>query len=116
MKQVFLKIFRILIALVLIAKILNWFLHFNHTTNQILNTIMFSLIGIAYIVMGTVWSNRFVKISITACGAFLIVMNFFNDHIALNIIGIACILTPVLIARFHKDPNSEKEHFQPDEQ
>lgn len=109
MKNTIFNLFRILIAIVLIAKILNWFLHFDQQTNRILNMTMFSLIGIAYIVMGNVWDKLFTRIIITGCGVFLLVMNFFNDSTVVNLLGIACILTPMLIARFHKNKNSESD-------
>jgi hypothetical protein len=107
-KNAFFLIFKVLIALVLIGKILNWFLNFSDETNKALNVAMFSLIGIAYLVMGYVWDNKLTKTIIITCGAFLIAMNFFGKSVALDIIGIFCILTPLLIARFYK----EKSHVK----
>jgi hypothetical protein len=106
MKNAIFTIFRILIALVLTGKILNWFLNFSDETNQVLNATMFILIGIGYLVMGYVWNNKFMKVLITTCGLFLIAMNFFKHSITVDIIGIVCILIPMLLARFYK----EKEH------
>lgn len=79
---------------------LNWFLDFSYKTNFILNTFMFSLIGIAYIVVGYVWDHKVYKVLMMLCGSFLIVMNFLPGDLIVNIIGIACIITPLLIARF----------------
>lgn len=107
MKNVLFTTFRILIFLVLIGKVLNWFLNFNDEANQILNMAMFTLIGIAYIVIGYVWDNKLLKVVIATCGMFLIVINFFKNNLALDIIGIVCILTPMLIARFYKRENGE---------
>lgn len=103
MKNVFFKVFRILIGLVLIGKILNWFLNFSDAMNQILNIAMFCLIGIAYLVIGYLWDSKFVKIINITCGLFLLAMNFLTKNLALNILGILCILTPLLIARFYKE-------------
>ena len=107
MKNTLLTAFRILIILVLTGKVLNWFLDFSPQTNQILNITMFTLIGIAYIVMGYVWDGKLRKIVITTCGVILIEMNFFDNTVALDIIGIVCILIPMLIARFYKDEDRQ---------
>jgi ABC-type siderophore export system fused ATPase/permease subunit len=96
-------VFRILIALVLIGKMLNWFLEFSNETNRVLNILMFSLIGIAYIVMGYVWEHLLTKSVILTCGLFLIAMNFFTNSTLVNIMGIISILTPITIARLARD-------------
>lgn len=92
-----------MLGVVLAGKILNWLLHFNDTTNFILNTSMFSLIGIAYIVVGAIWDKRAGKVILIFCGLFLITYNFLPENIVFQIVGIACILVPMLIARFSKD-------------
>jgi hypothetical protein len=107
MKRILFLLYRILIALVLIGKAANWVLHFSHETNRLLNMAMFSLIGIAFIVQGYVWHNKFTKTIITLCGLFLIAVNFFDENMILDIIGIICILTPILIARFYKEQPDE---------
>jgi ABC-type siderophore export system fused ATPase/permease subunit len=107
MKNTFFKVFRILIALVLIGKILNWFLVFNDEINQMLNIAMFSLIGLAYIVMGYAWDNKLLKIIVITCGVFLIAMNFFVKNVIIDIVGIACTLAPMLIARFYRNKKGE---------
>src|SRR3712207_1993317 len=108
MKNVLFTTFRILIALVLLGKIFNWFLKFGEETNQILNAAMFSLIGISYIVMGSIWEKRALRVLITGCGLFLIARNFFDENITLSIIAITCILVPMLVARFEKRGNAER--------
>ncbi len=109
MKNNLFTIFRISILLVLIAKILNWFFDFNDETNRMLNMTMFSLIGIAYLVMGYVWDTKLTKIVITICGLFLIGMNFLESSTLLHLFGIVCILTPMLIARFSKENNNKQK-------
>lgn len=101
------RTFTILIFFVLIGKILNWFLDFSVEINQVLNIIMFTLIGIAYMVMGYVWDNKVKQVVITTCGFLLIVTNFFNNTVALNIIRIASIIIPMLIARFYKEEGGQ---------
>lgn len=106
MKNAVYMTFTVLIFLVLTGKVLNWFLNFSDDTNRILNMAMFTLIGVAYIVMGYIWDGRFLKIVIATCGVYLIAMNFFSKNIALEIIGIVCILSPMLIVRFYKGKES----------
>lgn len=105
MKNAIFLTFRILLGLVILFKILNWFLKFDSETNQFLNTAMFCLIGIAYLVMSYVWDKKILKVLITACGLFLIIMNFIPGKTWITIVGIVCILVPMIIARFQKKEN-----------
>ena len=105
MKKTIFTLFRILLLLVLISKVLNWFLKFDEVTNQVLNTAMFCLIGIAYLVMGYAWDKKIISVIIITCGLFLIIMNFLPDKTWITIIGIVCILFPMLITRFQKKEN-----------
>jgi hypothetical protein len=100
MKKVVFTIFQIAIAIILIGKIANWFLDFSDETKRILNMVMFTLIGIAYIVFGYVFDSRLTKTIFIACGAYLILMNYIPSHVIFTILVTICILTPVLIARF----------------
>lgn len=109
MKKILHKIFLILIGIVLIGKISNWFLNYSDETNQILNAGMFTLIGIAYLVGGFVWNKKLINIIFLVCGIYLIAMNFIGDFGLKSIIGIVCILIPMLIARFSTDETDEKE-------
>src|SRR5688500_11404994 len=99
MKKALYTTFTILIFLVLGAKVLNWILNFSDETNQVLNTAMFTLIGIAYLVMGYVWDGLLLKVIITVCGLFLIARNFIGSNVTLDILVVVCIITPMLIAR-----------------
>lgn len=107
MKNILFIIFRVLIALVLIGKILNWFFNFSDELNQMLNLTMYTLIGIAYLAMAYVWDGKLLKIVIMICGTFLIIRSFLSDSIAFDIAGIICILMPMLIARFTKYGGNE---------
>lgn len=103
MKNPLITVFRMSIMVILAAKILNWFLHFSDETNRVLNIIMFSLIGTAYLVMGFKLENRLKRIIIMTCGIALIILNFFETNSIVSIAGILCILVPMLIARFNPD-------------
>ncbi|WP_179333056.1 hypothetical protein [Winogradskyella costae] len=109
MKKILFTIFRVLIGIILIGKISNWFLNYSDETNQILNAGMFTLIGIAYLVGGFIWDKKLTNIIFLICGMYLIAMNFIgNFKIYKSIIGIACILTPMLITRFSPEETDEK--------
>lgn len=109
MKNISFKIFRLLLFAVLTAKILNWFLDFSAQTNDLLNTIMFCLIGIAYLIFGFVWKNKWINSIFIICGLYLIIMNFIEKDTFLNIIGFISILTPMLIGRFYKAEDDKKQ-------
>ena len=109
MKKTLHKIFLILLGIILIGKISNWFLNYSDETNEILNTGMFTLIGISYLVGGFVWDKKLVNTIFLTCGIYLIVMNFIPNSIWNSIIGIICLLTPMIIARFSPDKTHEKE-------
>jgi hypothetical protein len=100
-------LFTILIFIVLIARIVGWFVNFSDDIDKILTTAMFTLIGIAYVVMGFTWDNKLSQFIMVTCGVLLIVFNFFETTMTLNIIGIVCILTPLIIARLDQKKRRE---------
>ncbi|QHI37380.1 hypothetical protein IMCC3317_27590 [Kordia antarctica] len=109
MKKILFTIFQILITIVFIGKISNWFLNYSDETNQILNVAMFTLIGIAYMYTGFIWDKKLIKTILIVCGLYLIVANFISDFYLKSIIGIVCILVPMLIIRFsHKEVDEEQ--------
>lgn len=68
---------------------------------------MFTLIGITYLVGGFIWDNKLTNVIFLICGVYLIVMNFINDfEISKSIIGIVCLMTPIIIAR------RDQHHFR----
>ena len=109
MKKILFLIFQVLIGIVLIGKISNWFLNYSDETNQILNTVMFTLIGIAYLAGGFICDKKLTTIIFLICGIYLVSVNFIGDFGLKSIIKIICILTPLLIARFSPEENDEKE-------
>lgn len=105
-------IFRLLLGVVLVGKIAGWFLHFNEVTNDVLNAAMFILIGIWFVSAAYAWESKLSKIVFLICGLYLIVMNFVPDFYAKSIIGIPCIVIPLLMMRFSKDedvPEDEED-------
>ncbi|RXK61945.1 hypothetical protein ESA94_02730 [Lacibacter luteus] len=103
MPKLLLGILRAALLLILALKIINLFLHFPKEINALLNAAMFTLIGINFILVGSKWDKPIIKIIFSVCGLYLVVMNFFSSTALLNVIGIVCILTPIIIARFSTD-------------
>ncbi|WP_460219658.1 hypothetical protein [Psychroserpens sp. MEBiC05023] len=100
MKKVIYIILMSLLILVLLAKISNWFFRYAPETNDIINTAMYSLIGICYIIGAFTWNKTWIKSILLLSGIYLIVMNFVADFDIKSIIGIICMLTPILIGKF----------------
>ena len=109
MKAIAYKIFKILVTLVLIAKITNWVFHYSEEINTIINATMFTLIGIAYVVAGFIWNRKTTNLLFLVSGLYLILMSFIPDVSWKSIIGIICIVTPLFIVRFFP----EKEENEP---
>ena len=103
------KIYGILIGIVLVGKISNWFLNYSDETNKILNTAMFCLLGIAYLAFSWAFDKTILKFVLAICGIYLIIMNFITDFSWNSIIGIVCILTPMIIGRFLPEEDDEVE-------
>ena len=101
--------YRILLGLVLVGKISDWFLNYSEETNQILNTAMFCLIGLAYVVFAWAFDKKWLKLILGACGCYLILMNFLDDFSFKRIIGIICVLTPVIFGYFMPEEAEDKE-------
>jgi len=109
MKNTLFLLFQVLLGIILIGKIANWFLDFSDETNQILSAGMFTLIGIAYLVGGFTWDKKLTKLIFLICGVYLIAMNFMSDFDFKSILAIVCILTPMLIARFSSEETEKEE-------
>lgn len=112
LKSVF-TIFRILIIATLIAQISTWFIDYPMNVKEGINMTMFILIGIFYIGMGILWDGWIWKLIMIACGAFLIAIQFIAQNDVLTILGIICVIVPLVLARVTKingeqtPPNSE---------
>ena len=103
MKKIFLKIIPFFALIILSAKILNWFLNFSDTTNSIINSLMFTLIGISYLIFSFSLENKLNRIILTVCGLFLIIWNFLPEKNYLTIAGIFAIIIPMVIENFSKE-------------
>ncbi|MFK7781656.1 hypothetical protein [Psychroserpens sp.] len=100
LKKIAFIVFRVIVVIILFGKISNWFLNYSDETNQILNTSMFTIIGFSYAFAGFIWKKKLTNFTFIICGLYLIAMNFMVDFNIKSIIGIICILIPLLIARF----------------
>jgi drug/metabolite transporter (DMT)-like permease len=103
------RIYLVVLAIVLVGKISNWFFNYGDETNAILNTVMFSVIGITYLVMAWAFEKALVKGIFVLCGVYLIVMNFIPAYSWNSILGIVCILTPLFLGKLsqHKESNED---------
>ncbi|MGB0837437.1 MAG: hypothetical protein ACPGRE_05005 [Flavobacteriaceae bacterium] len=108
-KRILLIVFKILWGIILLGKILNWFLNFNDQTNEILNTAMFCGIGIFYLAAAWAFERLLIKIIIALCGAYLIIMNFLPEFPWKSIIGIIGIVVPMVFGNFISE---EKENHE----
>ena len=102
MKKILITIFQILVAIVLIGKISNWFLDYSQETNETINTAMYILIGISYLYVGFLWKKTITKFIFLICGLYLIGVNFMGEFALKSILGIFSMLTPIIIERFSK--------------
>ena len=109
MKNTLSIIFQVLLGIVLLGKISNWFLDYSDETNQMLSTAMFTLIGVAYLVGGFPRNKKLTSVIFLICGVYLIAMNFMSDFELKSILAVVCILTPMLIARFSSKESDDEE-------
>ena len=103
MKKQIINAVYILAILILAAKISNWFIHFNTDISQAINMAMFCFIGIAYLFFAATLPSIKSKIGVALCGLFLISMNLIPQSTATEIVGIVCIIIPMVIKRFSKE-------------
>lgn len=103
MKKNLFSVLAILIAVILVAKISGWFLNYSEQTNRIINTLMFTIIGFYYIVNGLLLNLLKIKFTLLISGLFLIAMNFIPQNYKVSIIGIVCIIVPMLLVRYSKE-------------
>ena len=108
MKKILHKIFLTLLGIILIGKISNWFLNYSDETNQILNIGMFTIIGISFLFMGFTLKKKLLNIMYIVCGTYLIGMNFIGNFQLKSIIGIICILAPILVAKLSPEESDNK--------
>lgn len=99
-KKHILIIYRVAIFLVLAAIVLGYFIDFGDEIDALIRTIMFCLIGIAYLTAAWAFDKPALKLTFFTCGFYVIIMNFLPDFEIKSIIGIICIVTPFILLRF----------------
>ncbi|MAN86449.1 MAG: hypothetical protein CL555_06170 [Algoriphagus sp.] len=91
--------------IILIGKISGWIWGFDNEYDGMINLGTFVLIGAAYISAAIAWNSNLYRWIFLICGIYLIVMNFLDFELK-SILGIACILTPLLLSRISSEkPN-----------
>jgi hypothetical protein len=106
-KKHIITIYRAALFLVLAAIVLGYFIDFGKEIDALIRTIMFCLIGIAYLTMAWAYDKPALKLTFLSCGIYLIIMNFLPDFEIKSIIGIICIVTPFIIVRFLPEEENE---------
>lgn len=105
--QIFNILLLTLLMILIAANISDWFFNYSSETNHVLNSAMFTLIGIAYLTFSWGIEKTVLKIIIGTCGIYLIAMNFLSDNTWVSIIGIVCLLVPMIIGKFLPDDGEE---------
>jgi hypothetical protein len=99
-KKHIIQIYRVVLFLVLVAIVLGYFIDFGDEIDALIRTIMFCLIGIAYLTFAWAYDNPALKLTFLICGVYVIIMNFLPDFEIKSIIGIICMVTPFILLRF----------------
>lgn len=107
----YILIFRVLLGLTLFFKISNWFIAYSAETNNIINITMFCLIGIAFLAFSWAVNKIIIKLTLLICGIFLIAMNFIPDFETKSIIGITCLLLPLILAKLFPEEEQNLNAF-----
>lgn len=108
MNKIFLRIFYILLTIILIGKMANWIFNFSEETNSLLNTLMYTLLGLGYIINAWDWERKLIQALFLLCGIYLISMNFLSDFNLKSLIGIICILAPLLYAKYTRETSNDE--------
>lgn len=93
-------IFYLPFATIILAKILNWVIGFNDSTNDLINKAMFIFIGVSYLIFGYALDQLRYRLITMVCGIFLISMNFLPKNNYMIAAAIISILATILIRRF----------------
>ena len=99
-KKHIIQIYRVVLFLVLVAIVLGYFIDFGDEIDALIRTIMFCLIGIAYLTFAWAYDNPVLKLTFLSCGVYVIIMNFLPSFEIKTIIGIICIVIPFILLRF----------------
>ena len=95
MKKQFNKIYIILLGIIIVGKLSNWFLNYSDKTNDLLNTVLFTLIGVGFVIESFTLYKKEFKLIFLICGIYLIAMNFIDNFQLKSLIGIVSIVDVV---------------------
>jgi len=93
-------LFMLPFATIIIAKILNWVIGFNDSTNELINQSMFIFIGVSYLIFGYALDQLKYRLITMVCGIFLISMNFLPKNNYMIGLVVMSIVLPWLIGKF----------------
>lgn len=98
--------------LVIVSQALKLFLEVPQNYDDLVYSIMFCLIGVAYINGARIWDKWWEKATYLVCGIYLIAMNFWLNGWAVHLFGMLALFTPILIARFHPEVKECKKQLK----
>lgn len=110
-KKHIIQIYRVVLFLVLAAIVLGYIFDFGDEIDALIRTIMFCLIGIAYLTFAWAFDKLALKLTFLSCGVYVIIMNFLPDFEIKSIIGIICIVIPFILIRILPEED-EPEHAE----
>lgn len=115
-QNAFSTVFFIIVIIILLAKISNWFLNYDNSVNDIINNTMFALIGLNYFVYAWALDKWWLKLIVFLCGVYLLSMSFLNDFSLNSLFAIISIVVPMIIAKVlpvEEDENKEEQTINP---
>ena len=110
MKNYIFPTLRIILIIVFTLIVISRFSDFGKEIERFLYGILFSVIGILYLIFGWAFSETKMKLSLILGGLFLIIMNFIPQNITIKIVVIICIVTPLILCRFSKEAKEAKDY------
>lgn len=100
MKKILFKIVLGLIVLTLLAVVFSRVFNYSDEVKQMINTVMFSLVGVGYLLISSNMKKEINKSVFVVCGAYLIIMNFIELNTMFKVIGMLSIALPLLVSKF----------------
>lgn len=110
MKTKLKQIMLIIGILLIIAKISEYFIAYNHSTLETFTHIMFMVIGGFYFVVGFYLKKTFLKMVFFISGLYLLIMNFLPESTVVTLIGIVLLLVSISLMRY--SPEVKESFFK----
>ena len=100
MKRSVYIVFLIALGIILLGKILNWFIEFSPVIESVLNVSMFSLVGLLYLAFAWAMDNKLTKLLFFLGGTFLLIYPWIDDpNDILGILAVLIVVLPLLLGK-----------------